>query len=124
MAAGTISEEEYDARTKAIKDGYKGVPTPDSNYTGNEPDLAQIAAAAADPDVQAKAPQMTKDILMYDGLRKQAYEKAKAFGYTTLDSEACAPIREWLYDQALEIVKRNPNFIIPWKRLYKSEVDK
>lgn len=124
LAAGTISEEEYDARTKAIKDGYKGVPTPDSNYTGNEPDLAQIAAAAADPDVQAKAPQMTKDILMYDGLRKQAYEKAKAFGYTTLDSEACAPIREWLYDQALEIVKRNPNFIIPWKRLYKSEVDK
>lgn len=118
-----IGEEEYDVRTAAIKEGYSGTRGPDSSWDGSEPDRQQLVKAATDPNVQAAFPKTTKSILMYEEYRRQGLERANAAGYKTLESDACLPIKDWLLDRAMELAKENPDFIIPFKRIYKSEVD-
>ena len=117
-----ITDEEYDAQSAAIKAAYLEVPGVNQNEDGSEPDRVMLVKAANDPLMREKFPEMMDSILMYEQARDQALAKAAQYGYKTFSGAASAPIRSWLYDQGIAIMKKNPEFVIPFKRIYKYEV--
>ena len=122
LAAEQITDEDYDAQRAAITEAYSKVKGVNSDEDGVEPDRDMLARAAADPRMQERFPEMTDSILMYEQARSQALAKAEQYGYKTFDGAACAPIRSWLYDQGIAIMKKHREFVIPFKRIYKYEV--
>lgn len=89
----------------------------DMNYTGNKFDkvLLELKKAAYD--------ERFADSDAVDGLRDYLYQRDKAIeasGMKTLKNKASLPQREWLAEEALSIIQRNPDF----QKLYYTFFDK
>ena len=105
-----------------LHDQYPGFPIKASFDPGEFPNTIQrLRELVADSRTQSNA--NADSIRRYLNYRDQALAKMQAAGYSSLNSRAAQPLRDWLASMAADISEQNPGFQRVYDRELASEIE-